>query len=252
MIRNYKIPTVNKFIITTITALFLVVFSNSSYAQSASWSGPLSFGISSGANVYKGDMTDVNKNPWLSFSKDSKLGVSGFFAKELGPLSLRFQMDIGGLKGYNFRKDERFSNNFYEYSGRVAIDLNRLVHMNDYQDKGYSFYVLAGYGMMRYSSYLTDMSQFTLIQEVGYAKIGKGSTIIAGAGLKINLMDKLNFIGEFTYHMANVDDLDAKIGIDDANDSFYYISLGLSYDILGNNSRRGGSHYRKSLRWGHF
>jgi hypothetical protein len=251
MILNYKIPTVNKFIKTSIIALSLVVFSSFVSAQSASWSGPLSFGISSGANVYKGDMTDVNKNPWLSFSKDSKLGVSGFFDKELGPFNLRFQMDIGGLKGYNFRADERFSNNFYEYSGRVALNVNRMFHMNDYQDDGYNFYVLAGYGLIRYSSYLTDMSQFSMLQEVGYAKIGKGSVIIGGAGVKINLMDKLNFLGEVSYHMANVDDLDAKIGVNDSNDSFYFISLGLSYDILGKSSG-GGSHYRKSLRWGHF
>ena len=239
----------NKLISTTLIALFFLVFTNQSSAQAPSWSGPLSFGISTGVAVYMGDLTDANANPWLPFSKDANFSVAGFFAKELGPFNLRFQMNIGGLKGYDFRANERFSNNFYEYSGTVSVNINHLIKLSTYRDPGYNFYLLGGYGMMRYSSYLTDMSQATMLEEVGYAGIGRANTIIAGAGVRVNIVDKLNFLGEFTTHLSNNDDLDTKIENGD-NDSYYYFSLGLTYDILGSSSRSSRS--RKSLRWGRF
>lgn len=239
----------NKLIGTTIIALFIFIFTNQTSAQGTSWSGPLSFGVSTGAAVYMGDLTDANANPWLPFSKDVNFSVAGFFAKELGPLSLRFQMNLGGLKGYDYRADERFSNNFYEYNGSVSLNINHLIHLNDYRNPGYNFYLLGGYGMMRYSSYLTDLSQTTTIREIGYAKIGRANTIILGAGVKVNIADRINFLGEFTTHLSNNDDIDTIIENGD-NDSYYYISLGLSYDILG--SSNGGTRHRKSLRWGRF
>jgi len=221
-----------------------------SMAQRNSWNGPLSFGVSTGAAIYKGDLSDANANPWLPFSKDANFAIAGFFGKDLGPLNLRFQMNLGGLKGYDYRANERFSNNFYEYTGNIAINLNHLVKLNNYRDQGYHVYLLVGYGMMRYSSYLTDLSGATPLAEVGYAKIGRASSIIGGAGLKINIVEKVNFMFELTYHISNMDDLDTKIENGD-NDNYYYVSLGLSYDILGSSKSRS-SRSRKSLRWGRF
>ncbi|HAG14899.1 MAG TPA: hypothetical protein DCG69_00030 [Bacteroidales bacterium] len=239
---------------TNIVSLFILLFlsfSSLTEAQNSNWSGPLSFGISSGATAYKGDLNAPN-NPWMPFSKDANFTVAGFFAKDLGPLNLRFQMEIGGLKGFNANSDERFSNNFYEYNGIVSVNINHLIQMSNYRDQGYHFYVLGGYGMLRYTSVLTNYLETVVVNKVGFSSIGRASTIIAGAGLKIKVIDKVNFMTEFTYHMASMDDLDAKIAdIDAAKDGFYYVSIGMSYDILGS-STRGGSHYRKSLRWGRF
>ncbi|MBN2237674.1 MAG: hypothetical protein JW729_08935 [Bacteroidales bacterium] len=240
----------NKLISTSLIALLLFAVSIQSQAQRNNWNGPLSFGVSSGAAVYKGDLSDANANPWLPFSKDVNFSMAGFFAKELGPFNLRFQMTLGGLKGYDFRADERFSNNFYEYNGIVTVNINHLIKLNNYENPGYNFYFLAGYGMLRYSSYLTDISQFTLLEEIGYAKIGRANSMIGGAGVKINVVDKVNFLAEFTYHITNNDDLDAKIENGD-NDNFYYVSVGITYDLLGN-SKGSSSRSRKSLRWGRF
>jgi hypothetical protein len=242
---------VNKLVSTTLIALILFVYSNRTIAQEATWSGPLSFGISTGAAIYKGDLSDHNANPWLPFSKDANFSVAGFFAKELGPLNLRFQMNLGGLKGYDFRDNERFSNNFYEYNAIVSLNLNHLIKLSSYRDQGYNVYLLGGYGMMRYSSYLTELDGAQIPGgDIGYAGIERANTIIAGAGVKINIIDKLNFLGEFTTHIANSDLLDTRVENDD-NDSYYYFSLGLSYDILGSSSG-GSSRHRKSLRWGRF
>lgn len=229
--------------------MLLLAFSSITLAQS----GPLSFGITMGAAVYKGDLTDHNANPWLPFSKDSHLAVGGFFAKEVGPASIRFQMNIGGLQGSDYRNDQRFNTNFYEYNAIVALNINHLINFKNYTNQGYNVYVLGGYGMMRYSSYLTDYNQTAQITDVGYAAIARATSIIAGAGVKVEIVEKLNFLGEFTYHMGggeSGDQFDAVIDNGD-NDSYYYISLGLSYDILGSASGKKSS-YRKSLRWGRF
>gem|GEM_PF-3901378 len=68
--------------------LLLVGFSMQSMAQRNSWNGPLSFGVSTGAAIYKGDLSDANANPWLPFSKDANFAIAGFFGKDLGPLNL--------------------------------------------------------------------------------------------------------------------------------------------------------------------
>ncbi len=238
----------NKLTSSILILLLLFVFSANIQAQGVNWSGPFSFGMSTGVAVYKGDLTDVNKSPWLPYSKDANLAVAGFFAKDMGPISLRFQMNLGGLKAYDFRANQRFSNNFYEYNGTVAININQLLKLSNYQYQGFNFYILGGYGMLRYSSFLTDLSQASLLEEVGYAKIAKASSIIAGGGVKINIVDKINFMAEFTVHLSNADDLDAVIKNGD-NDSFQYISLGLSYDLTARARVRGS---RRTLRWGNF
>lgn len=238
----------NKLTSSIIFSLLLFVFSTNIQAQGTDWSGPFSFGVSTGVAVYSGDLTDVNKSPWLPYSKDANLAVAGFLAKDFGPLSLRFQMNLGALKAYDFRDDERFINNFYEYNATLAVNLNELFKVRDYQDLGFNVYLLGGYGLMRYSSFLTDMSQATMLDEVGYAKIARASTIIAGGGIKVKLVDKINFLAEITMHLSNKDDIDAVVEMDD-NDSFQYISLGLSYDLTASSRARGT---RRTLRWGSF
>ncbi len=159
-------------------------------------------------------------------------------------------MNLGGLKGYDFRANEQFSNNFYEYNGTVSLNINHLIKLSSYRDQGYNIYLLGGYGMMRYSSYRTELDGTPISGgDIGYAGIGRANTIIVGAGVRVNIVDKLNFLGEFTTHISNNDDLDTKIENGD-NDSYYYFSLGLSYDLLGSSS--GNSRHRKSLRWGRF
>lgn len=229
--------------------ILIIVSYNNAFAQRGNdWSGPWGIGVGLGPTAYIGDLNEHNDNRFLIIPQSLSFAGSGWFSKGFGPLTFVLQMNLGRLQSRDYTKDQQFRNNFYDYGGRLRINMNQVLQGRRYQVDKWHFYLQGGMGLMRYSAYLTDLSEDELIGETGYVAIGKATSIIGGAGLQYYMTDEASLHIGVDYHFLNMDDIDAKI-IGTANDAYLYMSIGFSY-AFGNAGFGGGK--RRSVLWGRF
>ena len=233
-----------------ICLLFLVSFHQNANSQSyrTDWNGPWGVGAGFGPTSYIGDLNEHNDNRFLMIPQSLSFAGTGWFSKGFGPITLVLQMNLGRLQSRDYTKDQKFRGNFYDYGGKVRLNMNQLLLGKKYSKDRWNFYIQGGVGMMRYSSYLTDMND-ELINQVGYAAIGKAFTISGGAGIIYYMTDEANLIIGVDYSILNSDDVDAKI-IGASNDHYMFMKLGFSYTLSNGYSSSGGR--RRSLLWGKF
>lgn len=217
-------------------------------AQKADWDGPWGVGVGFGPNSYIGDLNEHNANRFLIIPQSLSFAGHGWFSKGFGPISLILQMNLGRLQSRDYTKDQKFRASFYDYGGRLRLNMNQILLGKRYRRDKWNFYIQGGVGLMRFSSYLTDINNDDLINQVGYAAIGKAMSVVGGAGIKYYMTDEANFHIGVDYHVLNSDEVDAKAK-GNSDDNYIYLNIGFSYEF-GNIVSRSGS--RKSLRWGRF
>lgn len=237
-----------KLLFVIILVSIVLGLSPTSYAQHTDWNGPWSVGVGIGPTAYIGDLNEHNDNRALIIPQSLSFAGHGWFSKGFGPITLVLQMNLGRLQSRDYRKDQQFRNNFYDYGGRLRLNLNQLLLGKNYRVDKWHAYVQGGIGLMRYSAYLTDISEDTLLGETGYAAIGKAFSIVGGAGIQYYMTEDANLHIGVDYHLLNSDDIDAKAK-GNSNDNYIYLNLGVSFSF-GTTSGRGGR--RHSLLWGKF
>ncbi|NOR87707.1 MAG: hypothetical protein GQ527_08875 [Bacteroidales bacterium] len=233
-----------------IAFILLVCIHQNTYAQRSytDWSGPWGIGVGFGPSSYIGDLNEHNDNRFLIIPQSLGFAGHGWFSKGFGPITLVLQMNLGRLQSRDYTKDQKFRNSFYDYGGRLRLNMNQLLQGRAYRQDRWNMYLEGGLGLMRYSAYLTDMSDDELLSETGYSAIGKAFSIVGVAGIKYYMTDDANLHIAVEYHVLNADDIDAKI-IGTSNDAYIYMNIGFSY-MFGNFSNGGGR--RRSLLWGNF
>lgn len=210
------------------------------------WSGPWGVGIGLGPTSYIGDLNEHNDNRFLIIPQSLSFAGAGWFSKGFGPITFVVQMNLGRLQSRDYVKNQMFRNNFYEYSGKLRLNMNQILLGKRYRVDKWHFYTQAGIGMMRFSTYLTDISEDNLINNVGYASIGKASSISLGVGIQYYMTEEASFHIGVDYHFLNSDEIDAKV-IGAANDSYLFMSIGFSYSFSGGFGGR-----RSSATWGRY
>lgn len=218
------------------------------FSQRNDWSGPWSIGVGFGPTSYIGDLNEHNDNRFLIVPQSLSFSGHGWFAKGFGPITLVLQMNLGRLQSRDYTKNQQFRNNFYDYGGRIRINMNQVLLGKRYNPDKWHFYLQGGIGLMRFSAYLTDMTESQLIEQVGYAKIGKATSLTGGAGIQYYMTDEASLHIGVDYHFLNSDEIDAKV-IGVSNDAYLYMNIGFSY-AFGDLMNRTGK--RRSLRWGRF
>ncbi len=236
------------FYIIIVWFAFGIHLNSSAQRRGTEWSGPWGIGVGLGPASYIGDLNEHNDNRFLIIPQSLGFSGSGWFSKEFGPITLILQMNLGRLQSRDYTKDQKFRNSFYENDGLIRLNLNQLLQGRAYGKDRWNAYIQGGVGLMRYSAYLTDMNDDVLLQETGYAAIGKAMSITGGAGVIFYMTDDANLHIGVDYHMLDADDVDAKV-IGTSNDNYIYMSLGFSFHF-GVSSHRGGR--RHSLLWGKF
>jgi len=242
---------VKKIIVSFVFGLVFLGAYSTSYAQHRmDWSGPWGIGFGLGTASYVGDLNEHNDNRLLILPQSLGFAGHGYFAKGFGPITAIFQMNLGRLQSRDYTKDQRFRNSFYEYMGIARLNINQIIQGRRYRRDKWNAYLQGGFGMMRFSSYLTNMNE-DLINQHGYAAIGKASVMTAGFGIVYYITQEASFVVGADYHGFSGDGgdlIDAKeAGISD--DDYVYLNLGFSFDFGGTSRRRGG---RRSLLWGKF
>ena len=217
-------------------------------AQRTDWGGPWGVGVGLGTTSYIGDLNEANDNRFLIMPQSLSFAGKGWFSKGFGPLTLIIQMDLGRLQSRDYVKNEKFRANFYNYGAHVRVNMNKLLLGKKYRMEKWHFYLSGGIGMMRYSTYLTDITNDTLYNQVGYAAIGKAMALVGGMGIEYRITDEANFLIGLEYNKLNMDDIDAKVK-GSANDSYIFMNIGFSY-TFGNVYVSGGR--RRSLLWGKY
>jgi len=242
---------VKKLLFYIILALFMLSIHNQSFARGrgTDWSGPWGIGVGFGPSSYIGDLNEHNDNRFIIIPQSLGFAGHGWFSKEFGPITLVLQMNLGRLQSRDYTKDQQFRNSFYEHDGLIRLNLNQLLMGRGYSKDKWNAYIQGGIGLMRYSAYLTDMSEDTLLQQTGYSAIGKATSITGGAGIIYYMTEDANLHIGVEYHMLNEDDVDAKV-IGASNDHYMYLNVGFSFHIGGSAYGRGGR--RHSLLWGKF
>ena len=240
-----------KNIVSFVFVLILIGAYSSSYAQHRmDWSGPWGIGFGLGTASYVGDLNEPNGNKFLVVPQSLGFAGHGFFSKGFGPVTAMLQMNLGRLQSRDYVGDQKFKNSFYEYTGILRLNINHLIKGSLYRRDKWNVYVQGGYGMMRFSSYLTHMDE-ELINDYGYSSIGKAKVMLAGAGVSYFITREASFHLGADYHLFSGDGgdlVDAKVG-GSSNDHYIYMHLGLSFDFGGASRHRGG---RRSLLWGKF
>lgn len=233
-----------------LSAIFLVsfIFHEAKAQVRRDWGGPWSIGIGLGPTTYVGDLNEHNDNRVLILPQSLGFAGSGHFSKGVGPLTFVLQMNVGRLMSRDYTKEEMFRNNFYDYGVRIRFNVNQIIGGRRYTEGNWHFYGKLGYGLMRYSTYLTDIPNDTLYNQVGYAAIGKAGSFVMGAGLQYNMTNEASLHISADYHFLSTDDIDAKVKGSN-NDAYIYLSIGFSYAFTDFGSSRGRS---RSLRWGRF
>ncbi|MCK5775454.1 MAG: hypothetical protein KAH25_04725, partial [Bacteroidales bacterium] len=142
-----------KIIISFVFIIALISTQDMLYAQRGTdWGGPWGIGVGMGTASYIGDLGNQPKSEMLMIPKNFGFGVHGFFSKGFGPLAVVLQMNMGKLHARDYRKDQKFNNNFYEYIGMLRLDLNKIIQGRHYRRENWNGYIQAGIGMYRYSS----------------------------------------------------------------------------------------------------
>lgn len=211
------------------------------------WSGPWGVGVGLGPTSYIGDLNEHNDNRFLVIPQSLSFAGTGWFSKGFGPITFVLQMNLGRLQSRDYTKNQMFRNNFYEYAGKLRLNMNQILLGKRYRVDKWHFYTQAGLGMMRFSSYLTDITEDNLINNVGYAAIGKATSMNLGVGLQYYMTDEASLHIGVDYHVLNSDEIDAKV-IGTANDSYIFMSIGFSYSFSGGSI--GGR--RSSATWGRY
>ena len=156
-------------------------------------------------------------------------------------------MNIGRLQSRDYINNEMFRNNFYEYSGKLRFNMNQILLGKRYHPDKWHFYTQAGLGMLRFSTYLTDISETTLIDNIGWAAIGKATSISMGVGIQYYMTEEASLHIGVDYHVLNSDEIDAKV-TGTSNDSYIFMSLGFSYSFSGG----GYGGRRSTATWGRY
>lgn len=234
------------YILVSILAVFTA--SKTTSAQRNDWGGPFAVGVGFGTTSYIGDFNEHNDNRFLIVPQSMSFSGHGWFSKGFGPITLVIQMNLGRLQSRDYIKDRQFRNNFYEYGGLIRLNMNQVLLGKRYRPDKWHFYIQGGLGLNRFSTYLTDLNEQELINQIGYAKIGKATSLTGGAGIQYYMTDEASFHIGVDYHVLNSDEIDAKVG-GVSNDAYLYMNVGFSY-AFGEIVNRSGS--RRSLRWGRF
>lgn len=241
-----------KYIYSFVFTLIFIFTQDLLYAQRGTdWGGPWGIGIGVGAASFIGDLGDHPKNQILMVPQNLGVGAHGFFSKGFGPLAVILQMNMGKLQAKDYRKDQKFSNSYYEYIGMLRLDLNKLFQGRHYRRENWNGYAQAGLGLYRFHAQLTNIPETELIADHGYSELGKASSMVVGGGIIYYMTNDAHFHIGVDYHFLTGDEGDSvdakKIG--SSNDHYLYMNLGFSF-TFGGTSHRGGK--RRSLLWGKF
>lgn len=244
---NFKYRPMVSDIAKTLFFTIILIFTgwNSSFSQDLD--GRLGIGFHAGGTIFFGD---VKKNEWWpSLSEPNELRPAGglqlmyaftpFF-------SLKYNWTNGGLAGANPSRDELFRARFNEHTLQAVFNMTSIFF--DRPDRAkFSVYGILGYGVNRFRTLRTTLSDGSFLQAFGYENQGERkarptSELSIPIGLSIRSrigyfsppyrskfdLDKLEVNLDFMIHFVNTDKLDAK-ETGGSGDNFSYVSLGLSY-----------------------
>lgn len=231
----------------TLFILFMLFFTAGNFAFSQDLDGRLGIGFHTGGTIFFGD---VKKNEWWpSLNNPNELRPAGGlqFTYAFTPFfSLKYNWINGGLAGANPSRDEIFRARFNEHTLQAVFNMTSIFF--DRPDRAkFSVHGLLGYGVNRFRTLRSTISDGTFLQAFGYENQGKDKarptselSIPIGISIRSRLgyfsppyrskfdLDKLEVNLDFMIHFVNTDKLDAK-ETGGSGDNFSYISLGISY-----------------------
>lgn len=210
-----------------------------------------------GDNLFYGDISDYNGDPFNKILKESSFGYSITAGKWLtGWLGGQLTFSGGQLRGSNNGCNCEFKNDFYQYTADAIVNLNQLVYPLDRQTY---FFLQAriGYGMIRFNSVLTNSSTQDTIHSIGkHSAFGERITewvVPIGLSGVFAIDEHYSVSVDFVYNYTNTDKLDTQV-LESENernrDSYILISFGVKYtfDIKKMRGYNNGSNSR-SLKW---
>lgn len=210
-----------------------------------------------GGNLFYGDVSNYNGDPFNKLVKESHWGYSITAGKWITPwLGGQATFNGGRLRGANSGCDCEFVNHFYQYTADAVINLNQLIYPLDKQTDFY-FQARIGYGLIRFNSVLTNSTTHDTIHVVGkLSNFGERVTewvVPLGLSGVFNIDKHYSVSVDFVYNYTNTDKLDTKVldGVDDRNlDAYIFLSFGVKY-TFNIKKMKGYNHgsSSRSLRW---
>ncbi len=195
----------NKYIITSLFIMALLIFGHESKAQSVNH--PWAIGLHAGNAQYDGDFGNslFDFDPFQGF-----LGIS--VGRYLSPA---FDLEFRGQQGrHGHWEDDNITNSFLT----DQLHLNLAAHYKFLRGTAVNPYLKGGLGFSNYS-----------------AVDGRGSdesnfAIPLGLGIDINLSDRLALNVQTVYGLNFGDEYDANT-VEDDNDNFWHHSIGFKYSF---------------------
>lgn len=189
-----------------------------------------------GVNLFYGDISDYNGDPFNKLIKEAGIGYSLTAGKWATPwLGGQFTFTHGQLRGVNEGCDCEFKNNYLQYTGQALINLTQLFYPLDKQS---DFYFLArlGYGLINFNAVLSNTSSQDTIHIIGrYSSHGERvSEWVVPIGLSgvYNFDEHYSLSFDFMYNYTHTDKLDTKV-YESKNerklDSYIFVGLGVKY-----------------------
>jgi hypothetical protein len=241
------------FKLLVVNVLFLFVITIKTNAQSKLEG--YEFGVNVGSLVYQGDLS----NAIYGYVKEIRPAIGLFAARPLGQyFNLRLGVTHGRILANDSKYNEpafkqqrnfKFSSPVTELATTVAF--NPLGFNSETSFRRLTPYVFAGVG----ASFLNIKRDYSNIDPIAYsprspAMLGLGFDTLQtlpkvlavfpiGGGLKLALNSNWYLNGELSYRFTASDYIDGFSYAADPkqNDSYYGLSLGVSYKIMGNRYR---------------
>jgi len=211
-----------------------------------------------GANLFFGDVSNYNGDPFNKLVKESSFAYSATAGKWITEwLAAQATFNMGQLRGANNALDAEFKNHYYYYTGEFIVNLNQLVYPLDKQT---DFYLQAklGFGLIRFNSELTSLTSKKPLHIIGEnSAFGERVTewiVPIGIGGVYNIDEHYSILFDLLYQYVNSDKLDTRVeeSINNMNqlDSFFLLSVGIKY-TFNLKKLRGYNHgsNSRSLRW---
>ena len=225
---------IRKFLLLNLVWLFF--FSQNTHAQSSldyQWY----INANAGLTQMYGDLSTAS-DPFGKIPDETDYGFGARLGKFISPVfSGHFQFLSASFKGFKESSDLEFNSEVIELQLGTTINILNLFGQN--KNRTVNLYGLLGVSSLSFRSQASRISTGEIVNGFGYEDRGSGSktsretafAIPFGLGIDFRLASRWYLNLETGFRASFTDQLDA-MEKGSANDTYYYTSLGISYNFL--------------------
>jgi len=225
------------FFFSSITILFILLSATGLKAQS-SLNYRWYLNVNGGMTQLYGDVQNEN-NVFSKLENETSYGFGARLGKYISPVfTAHLQFLKADLQGQRDSSDVEFRSDLMEYQLGTTVNFTNLFFGK--KERRFNVYVTTGISAMFFRSESRQISTGEIKNNYGYTegdektKSTRESSLVFpfGAGLDIKLSNHWYLNLESAIRYTNSDKLDATVS-GPKNDTYYYTSLGISYNFIG-------------------